>query len=255
MKSKYIVGNWKMNQTLEQVESFFSRAHQLMEKKPHNCNAWIAPQTLHLARVLECVRPHSRFEVGGQNVHSHDYGAYTGESSPASLKELGATFCLIGHSERRTLFAEDDEFLRSKVLKALESKLKVIFCVGENREERESCATAQIITRQLQLGLGQLPPCAGQLLIAYEPVWAIGTGQSATPEQAQEAHRDIYSELPQLGLNPESTPLLYGGSVKPSNIVELLSREHIDGALIGGASLDAESFVQLCQLASDCSPC
>ncbi len=252
-KKPYIVGNWKMNQTLEQVEAFFTRAHVLIEGDGPHCHTWIAPQALHLSKAIEWAKPRALFQIGGQNIHSSDGGAFTGENSPRALKELGASFCLIGHSERRTLFREGDDFLRDKVLKALECGLKAVFCVGENEEERQARATGKVVGGQLRACLAQLPPSAsGHILIAYEPVWAIGTGRSATPEQAEEVHHTIFQLLPELGLDAGQTPILYGGSVNPSNIAQLLSCRHVDGALVGGASLDASTFVQLAKTRRPC---
>ncbi len=245
----HIVGNWKMNQTLKEIETFFSSIDQASVKKL-NCEAWVAPQALHLSKVLELSQVSGSFQVGAQNINQKDFGAFTGENSPASLKEIGATFTLVGHSERRAIYGENDDLLNQKTLKALEYDLTVIFCVGETLEERESNSTKKVIANQLVEGLKSLlKPQLNNVIVAYEPVWAIGTGKTATPEQAQAVHQDIRQELSQLGFDPEKIIILYGGSVKPGNIEGLLSQNDIDGALVGGASLKPQSFLQLCQAA------
>jgi triosephosphate isomerase len=175
--------------------------------------------------------------IFAQNVHWEDEGAFTGEVSTAILLELGVRGAIVGHSERRQYFGETDETVRLRTAHALERGLRVIACVGELEDERERGETEAVLRRQV----GVLTQHEN-LVIAYEPVWAIGTGKTATPEQAQEAHELIKSLL--------DVPVLYGGSVKPENAAELLSQGHVDGALVGGASLDVESFTAICQAAS-----
>jgi triosephosphate isomerase (TIM) len=241
MRKTYIVGNWKMNQGLEEIETFFS---QLSKNLP--CEAWIAPQAMHLSSVKQ--KMPSGMEVGAQNTCDQNSGAFTGENSPASLKDLGASFTLIGHSERRALYNENDELLNNKLHIALENGLKVIFCVGETLEQREAGETQKVVDQQLIEGLKNFPLDKIQdLLVAYEPVWAIGTGKTASPQQAQEVHQAIRQTLAKVDLPAAEIPLLYGGSVKPGNVAELLSQVDIDGGLVGGASLDAKSFGDLCR--------
>jgi len=246
-RKKHIVGNWKMNQTLEDVKSFFNGL-----QGNYNCEAWITPQAMHLTSAMDLGKDKG-IKAGAQNCAHTNSGAFTGENSPLSLKDLGAHFTLIGHSERRAIYNEDDKLLNEKTINALENNLTVIFCVGETLEERESDKVADVITSQLKLGLENLPSDKLQnVLIAYEPVWAIGTGKVASPEQAEEVHALIRSYLNENGpLNSEETIILYGGSVKPDNVNGLLSKPNIDGALVGGASLKSESFQALCLAASE----
>ncbi len=238
----HIVGNWKMNQTLHEISNFFVEMSKMkMELK---CKAWIAPQALHIPILKEIAFTTGSIQVGAQNCCEHDSGAYTGEISPAALADMGVEFVIIGHSERRTIYKEDNALLNKKVLKALGHGLKVIYCVGETLEEREANKTLAVLETQIAEGLKNLPEgIAANLLIAYEPVWAIGTGKVATAEQAEEAHAFIRSKLE---LNKDETVILYGGSVKPDNIDSLLAKENIDGALVGGASLKASDFRALC---------
>lgn len=242
----HIVGNWKMNQTLHEISNFFVEMSKMkMELK---CKAWIAPQALHIPILKEIAFTTGSIQVGAQNCCEHDSGAFTGEISPAALADMGVEFVIIGHSERRTIYKEDNELLNKKVLKALSHGLKVIYCVGETLAEREGNLTFSVLETQITEGLKNLSADkAHNLLIAYEPVWAIGTGKVASAEQAEEAHAFIRSKL---SMNGDSTVILYGGSVKPDNIDSLLAKENIDGALVGGASLKAQDFRALCSSAS-----
>lgn len=242
----HIVGNWKMNQTLHEISNFFVEMSKMkMELK---CKAWIAPQAIHIPILKEIAFTTGSIQVGAQNCCEFVSGAYTGEISPAALADIGAEFVIIGHSERRTIYKEDNELLNKKTLLALDHGLKVIYCVGETLEEREANQTFSIIEKQLNIGLANLSADkAHQLMIAYEPVWAIGTGKTASAEQAEEVHAFIRSKLKQ---SPDKTIILYGGSVKPDNIDSLLAKENIDGALVGGASLKAQDFRALCSSAS-----
>jgi triosephosphate isomerase len=242
----HIVGNWKMNQSLHEISQFFIEMTKMkMELK---CKAWIAPQAIHIPILKEMAFTTGSIYVGAQNCSQFDSGAYTGEISPASLADLGVEFVIIGHSERRAIFGETDEVLNQKLLACLKHNLKVIFCVGETLEERQNNQTFKIVEKQLAEGLKNLPQDKAHLLmIAYEPVWAIGTGKVATAEEAEEVHSFIRG---QLKYQKEATVILYGGSVKPDNIGSLLQKENIDGALVGGASLKPQDFKQLCTSAS-----
>ena len=212
------------------------------------CLAWIAPQTLHIAILKEIAFTTGSIQVGAQNCAEVDSGAYTGETSPLALADMGVEFVIIGHSERRTIYGEKNELLNQKVLNALKHDLKVIYCVGETLTERESNETFKVIEEQLTIGLKNLPADKAHLvLLAYEPVWAIGTGKVATAEQAQEVHAFIRGKLEH---KKDETIILYGGSVKPDNLDSLLRKEDIDGALVGGASLKAKDFRQLCSIAN-----
>jgi triosephosphate isomerase len=242
----HIVGNWKMNHTLKEISEFFVEMSKMkMELK---CKAWIAPQSIHIPILKEIAFTTGSIQIGAQNCCEHDSGAYTGEVSPLALADMGVEFVIIGHSERRTLYGEQNEVLNKKVLQALKHGLKVIYCVGETLAEREADQTFNVIETQLSLGLKNLPlELAPLLMIAYEPVWAIGTGKTATSEQAEEVHAFIRQKL---SLNADKTIILYGGSVKSDNIDSLLAKENIDGALVGGASLKAQDFRTLCISAS-----
>lgn len=238
----HIVGNWKMHQTLHEISNFF--IDMTKAKTELKCKVWVAPQALHIPILKEIAFTTGAIQIGAQNCSHADSGAFTGEISPLALQDMGVEFVIIGHSERRTIFNEGNEILNQKVLAGLKHDLKVIYCVGETLKEREEGKTFQVIEEQLALGLKNLPADkAHLLLIAYEPVWAIGTGKVATAQEAEEVHAFIRSKLP---YRKEETVILYGGSVKPDNIDALLRMENIDGALVGGASLKANDFRQLC---------
>lgn len=245
MPKRYIIGNWKMNQSLSEISEFFNslRAPMLSDG-----NFWVASQALHLQKCIE-LGEQTPILVGAQNCSNHESGAYTGEISCEAIKDLGCHFALIGHSERRTYFYESDELVNSKVKKAMEHKLVPVICIGETLEQRQSGQTLEIVLGQLTKAFESVNLSdSSQAIVAYEPVWAIGTGITATSDQAEEVHKAIRSRLielyPQLG---EEISILYGGSVKPSNIAELLLMPNINGALVGGASLKASDFRSLCE--------
>ncbi|RZF21893.1 triose-phosphate isomerase [Halobacteriovorax vibrionivorans] len=236
-RTKYIVGNWKMNQNTQDVIAFFDAIDST--KLRHE--AWIAPQAIH---IPICLQNTDDFKIGAQNCATENSGAFTGEISPASLKDIGAEFVIIGHSERRSIFKEDDQTLNKKTKLALENDLFVIFCIGETLEEREAGKVEEVLATQLAQGLAGVS--SEKIIIAYEPVWAIGTGVTASPEQAQEAHAFIRQYINEnLSLDGEKTSILYGGSVKPANVEDLLSCKDIDGGLVGGAALKADSYLGL----------
>ena len=239
----YFVGNWKMNKSFNDLEKFISNVHLA------DCHQWIAPQTIQLHSLREMTKNKEPLKVGSQN-HCHEVsGAFTGETSIDQLKELNIDFTIVGHSERRQLFNETNETVNKKVKLSLSRSMPTILCLGETLQERESEMTFKVIEQQLKIGLQEISVQEySHLLIAYEPVWAIGTGKTATPQQAAEVHAYIRGMLKELfGQKALETPILYGGSVKASNVEDLMSKEGIDGALIGGASLDHESFNSLCQ--------
>lgn len=244
MAKTYMVGNWKMNQSIDELTSFFKdlKATDLGEG-----NFWIAPQLIHIGSAMTETK-NSQFKIGAQTASENNFGAFTGETSVASLKELGAHFSILGHSERRAYYHESNTLINKKVKMVLETGLIPILCAGETLEERESGKTLDIVLTQIKDGLAGISlNTAEQLIIAYEPVWAIGTGKTASPEQAEEVHSEIRKLLkelyPQFG---SEMSILYGGSVKPANVKELLSKPNINGGLVGGASLKAESFAALC---------
>jgi triosephosphate isomerase (TIM) len=248
MRTTYIVGNWKMNQNLKEINSFFE-IFDAIDFTP-SCESWISAQAIHLQYLMEKARVKKNIKVGSQDVSAHRAGAYTGELNAESIKDLGAHFTLVGHSERRAYHNEDNTLLNAKVKKALASDLKVIYCIGETLEQREAGITFDVIKKQLSEGLVGVSFNCENLIIAYEPVWAIGTGKTATPKMAGEVHSYIRGILKTHGKRAESISLIYGGSVKPSNIEELLRVKDIDGALVGGASLKAGDFSALCQAGS-----
>jgi len=243
----HIVGNWKMNQNLADIKSFFVEIQKAKLSFP--CEKWIAPQAVHIPIVKDLAFTTGSVLVGAQNSSHENSGALTGETSPATLADLGVHFTLVGHSERRAIFGEGHETLNLKTLKALENNLKVVFCVGESLEENEAGRTEEVIKEQLLNGLINLPEDKiKNILIAYEPVWAIGTGKTASPEQAEEVQAFIrHFAADNLGFLSEELIILYGGSVKPGNIDGLLSQPNIDGALVGGASLKGADFSALCE--------
>jgi triosephosphate isomerase len=226
---KLIVGNWKMNQSLSEIDLFFKESSSTISHE-----AWIAPQFIHLSYCLQ-TKNSTSIKIGAQNCSAYKSGAYTGEVSAQALKDLGAHFVIIGHSERRQIFHETNAELNQKIKQALSADLKVIYCVGETLEERKNNQTLAVIKKQITEGLVDV---TNSLIIAYEPVWAIGTGLSATPEQAEEVHAYIRTFV--------RDPILYGGSVKPENIKDLFQQKNIDGALVGGASLKSSDFLKLC---------
>ena len=231
-----------MNQSLEDIEAFCAEAQGWDDALA--CERWIAPQFVHMETLRAKAPP--GLKVGAQNCSHRGEGALTGEVSPKALVEVGAHFVILGHSERRTLYGETDDIICAKVKVAQDVGLGVIFCVGENLEERQRGDTEAVIEGQLKRGLGGVNLEDGGLVVAYEPVWAIGTGKTATPKEAQAVHRFIRGALGQ-----ENLVILYGGSIKPSNARGLLSCPDIDGGLVGGASLKAQDFLAICKVAHE----
>ena len=246
MRIPFIVANWKMHKTVHE-SVVFVKEFRSMVKDIVDVEIVVAPPYTALHAVAEAARV-SVVGVGAQNLHSEREGAFTGEISGAMLREAGAEYVIIGHSERRRLFHETDETVNRKLLAALDAKLTSIVCIGETLEERESDQTMAVLDRQIRQGLDGLngEQVAG-LVVAYEPVWAIGTGRNATPEQAAEAHAHIRSRIRQGfgGDAAEQCHVIYGGSVKPDNIHELMLSPDVDGALVGGASLDVRGFFDI----------
>jgi triosephosphate isomerase len=245
MRKPLIAGNWKMYKTPQESAAFFNEFVPLLQHHKHDIA--IFPATPSLAAVIDTATG-SHIAVGGQNMHWLAEGAYTGETSPTMLQALGATHVLIGHSERRQYFNETDETVNLKLKSALAYKLVPVVCVGETRDKRESGLTEAVLNWQIAAALNSISAeQAESLIIAYEPVWAIGTGLVATTEQAAEAHGIIRREIARhLGQHrADATRILYGGSVKPDNIAKLMAEPEIDGALVGGASLAAKSFAEI----------
>ena len=241
-----IAGNWKMNKTVAESVDFAERLRSVYQSSSDR-DVIIAPPFTALRSVAEAIRG-SSILLSAQNLHEAEKGAYTGEISGAMLREAGCTYVIVGHSERRTLFGEGDDRINRKLRSALAAGLKPIFCVGESLREREEGAMETVIERQLKEGLNNLTADdIGLLVIAYEPVWAIGTGKTASPDQAGEVHRFIREWIAHR-YGPKQAAgqaILYGGSVTSKNIAELMAQPDINGALVGGASLDVASFVQL----------
>jgi triosephosphate isomerase len=224
-----IAGNWKMYKGPAETAEF---CLGLREHELDRVEVVVCPSFVSLAVAVQLLAG-TEIAVAAQNVHWEDEGAYTGEISARMLRELGVYGTIVGHSERRQLFGETDETVAKRVRAALEEGLFVIACIGETEQEREQNQTEEVLRRQLSV----LEP-DDNLVLAYEPVWAIGTGKTATPEMAQEAHAFVKSQL--------DAPVLYGGSVKPDNAADLLAQPDVDGALVGGASLELESFTAIC---------
>lgn len=253
MREKVIAGNWKMYTTIAEGKQLVT---ELMENLKgtdlNNKRVIIIPPFLHISSIFDLVKNQKGIQVGGQNCHFEKEGAYTGETSPLALVEAGAEYVILGHSERRQYFKEDNQMLAKKVSSALEEELSPIYCCGETLEEREGNNHFSVVENQISEGLFHLSAEEmGNVVIAYEPVWAIGTGKTASPEQAQEIHAHIRNVLAKQFGNEvaESTIILYGGSVKPNNAAELFGQKDIDGGLVGGASLKAADFAAIIQAA------
>jgi triosephosphate isomerase len=248
MRKKIVAGNWKMNMNLEEGLNYAKSVDRYFREKPASkAEVILCTPFIHLAGVSEILK-NSKVALGAQNCASEPSGAYTGEVSAAMIKSTGAQYVIIGHSERRSYYHEDDRLLNKKTLLAINTGLKAIFCCGEVKAEREEGRHLIIVKRQLEEGLFTLPAESMKMIvIAYEPVWAIGTGLTASPEQAQEMHhyiRGLVSE--KYGKEcAEGMTILYGGSCKPSNAAELFSKPDVDGGLIGGASLKKEDFAAI----------
>lgn len=242
MRRKVIAGNWKMNKNPEEARKFMEEFVPLVENTENEvviCAPYID---------LKCLVKHfkdSNVKIGAQNMHWEETGAYTGEVSGSMLKSIGVEYVIIGHSERRQYFAETDETVNKKIKAAFRNELKPIVCVGESLEQREAGIAKEIITEQTRLALdGLTPEQVENTIIAYEPIWAIGTGKTATSEDANNSIKEIRDEICKIyGQNVAARVIIqYGGSVKPTNAKELFSTSDIDGALVGGASLKPEDF-------------
>ncbi len=246
-----IAGNWKMNKTSSDAEELVKGI--LVEiGEQTEVNVVVCPPFTALEKVAALLASTNYVQLGAQNMHPEASGAYTGEISASMLRNLYVSHVILGHSERRQYFGEDDAFINKKVLAALENNLKPILCVGETLEEREAEQTLEVVRKQIEAGLANVPADkAEQVVVAYEPVWAIGTGKTATPEMAQTVHAEIRRLLKKvLGDDAASrVRILYGGSMKPDNADALLAQPDIDGGLIGGAALEAKSFGKLVQSA------
>ncbi len=239
-----LAANWKMHLFTAQARDLLLELNRLGAEEKMPFPIVICPSHIHLRMAKEHL---AACEVGAQNGYPGEFGAYTGEVSMAQLWELGCRYVIVGHSERRQYFGEAGALLRDKVLDAQARGLRVIYCVGETAAQRQAGQTLTVLQRQLEEVLRGATIAWSQLILAYEPVWAIGTGVNATPQQAQEAHAFIRARLKDLGAPEEAIPLLYGGSIKPNNAEALFSQPDVDGGLVGGASLVAQDFWAIAQ--------
>ena len=248
MRKKIVAGNWKMNMDFAEGLKFAGSIEKYFKESPsEKALVILCPPFIHLAGMADILK-HGKVALGAQNCASEASGAYTGEVSAWMVKSTGAQYVIIGHSERRAYYNEDDKLLNKKTLLAINSGLKVIFCCGEVKQERESGQHFLIVRRQLDEGLFSLAAeQMDMIVIAYEPVWAIGTGLTASPEQAQEMHKYIRELVKEKYGNDcaKKLPILYGGSCNPSNASEIFSKPDVDGGLIGGAALKKEDFIAI----------
>jgi triosephosphate isomerase (TIM) len=246
MRKKVIAGNWKMNNNISESQNLVSGIINGLGNDD-KCDVIVCPPFTSLSEIHALIKD-TPVKLGGQNMHYEDSGAFTGEISNSMLKSVGCEYVILGHSERRTIFGENDEMINKKIIKALQSGLKVIFCIGESLAQREDGVTSNVIKTQVIKGLENASAeDLKNLIVAYEPIWAIGTGKTASPEQAQEVHSFIRNLIKEIysAETAENLIIQYGGSVKPDNAATLLSQPDIDGALVGGACLKADSFLSI----------
>jgi len=247
MRRRIIAGNWKMFNNISESQNLVSKLVSGLNNQNLIREVIICPPFTSLSEISNLLKG-TKIELGAQNMHFEEKGAFTGEISNDMLKSVGCKYVILGHSERRTIFGESDELINEKIKKALYSDLTPIFCIGESLVQRENGTTKEVIERQVLEGIKDLnEEDVNKIIIAYEPIWAIGTGKTASPQQAQEVHKFIRSILKDTfsEATSENIPILYGGSVKPNNAEDLLAKEDIDGALVGGACLEAESFISI----------
>ena len=240
-RTPLVIANWKLNGGIDlicaSVASFIG--------KHFDADIAICPPVIYMRDMLNFLQ-HSQIIVGSQNISKFDSGAYTGETSALMVKQAGGGLCLIGHSERRQMFNENEASCRLKIQRALDCNLMPVYCIGESLQQREAGVTKDVLFKMLQDAISDLDCDGSAICVAYEPVWAIGTGKSATPEMAQEVHAYIREVM---GPEGEHTAILYGGSVKPENAASLFEQSDIDGALVGGASLKVDDFLAICRAA------
>jgi triosephosphate isomerase len=246
MRQVIVAGNWKMNASKETVNTLIMGVLSGMAEV--DSTVIVCAPFPYMSQV-EALITHSQLHLGAQDLNVNASGAFTGEVSADMIKDFGAKYVVVGHSERRSMYGETDEVVAQKVQAALDNDLTPLFCIGETLEEREGNNMEAVVSRQIQAVIDRVGIDAFKnIIIAYEPVWAIGTGVTATPQQAQDAHAFIRSMLAQNDTDiAQTTPILYGGSMNPGNAAELIGCEDIDGGLIGGASLKSEDFLQICK--------
>lgn len=250
MKKMLIAGNWKMHKNLGEAISLAIDIAYWVQRNNVRSNVAICPPFPFLREIARLIE-YSPVKIGAQNCHFEPEGAYTGEVSPRMLASIGCEYVIIGHSERRTYFLESDELINKKIISALEFGLKPIFCIGETLQERQDGKTFEVLERQIRIGLQNVPSdLLRRIVVAFEPVWAIGTGISAKREQIDEAHRFIREFLTNnFGENASEMLILYGGSLNPQNAQEILSIPNVNGGLIGKASLEASDFTKIIEFA------
>ncbi|HYY29092.1 MAG TPA: triose-phosphate isomerase [Chthoniobacterales bacterium] len=247
MRKKILAANWKMNLTQSEAESYIAAFNSEIGEVD-DVEVVIIPPFTAIPALVSASEKIPSIRIGAQNMHWEKSGAFTGEVSATMLRALFVKYVILGHSERRTLFGETDEIVNRKVRAALEAGLRPIFCIGETLRERDAGKVEEVLSRQVRLGLeGVAQKDLPEIVVAYEPCWAIGTGRTATPSEAEEAHAYIRSVLTEISSTAvaDRVRIQYGGSVKPENTEELMRQKDIDGALIGGASLDPRSFVRI----------
>ncbi|NPC56834.1 triose-phosphate isomerase [Caenimonas soli] len=242
MKKKLIAGNWKMNGNLAANEALVRALLEGMGDAA--CTVAVCVPAPYLAQ-LRALRSGSALEIGAQDVSQHEQGAYTGEISALMLKEFGVRYAIVGHSERRQYHGETDALVAEKTKTALAHGITPIVCVGETLAEREAGKTEEVVKRQMAAVIHTNGHCISEIVVAYEPVWAIGTGKTATPEQAQQVHALLRAQLHAATSHSDRISILYGGSMNAANAASLLSQPDIDGGLVGGASLKAADFLQI----------
>jgi triosephosphate isomerase (TIM) len=246
MRRKLVVGNWKMHGSRAANEPLLAA---IAQGRPYGCDVAVCAPYPYLAEVALAFAG-GDLRWGAQDCSVHEQGAYTGEVSAGMLAEFGCRYVIVGHSERRQHHAESDQLVADKAKAALAKGVTPIVCVGESLAQRESGETEMVVKRQLSVVIHTLAHCAGEMVVAYEPVWAIGTGRTATPEQAQAVHALLRAQLQAATPHAAQMKLLYGGSVKPDNAQALFAQPDIDGGLIGGASLKAGDFIAICRAAA-----
>lgn len=245
MRKRIVAGNWKMNNNLDETTAFLDELKN--QTFPENVSLVIAPAFTNLYAAAQSVKAHA-VTIAAQNMHQNDQGAFTGEVSGKMLKNIGITTVILGHSERRAYFGETHELLTEKVNTALANDFQIIFCVGEELKDRKEENHFNVVKKQLKESLFHLTNADwASIVVAYEPVWAIGTGETATPQQAQEMHQFIRSTIENQydAALSQQVPILYGGSVNPGNAAEIFSMADVDGGLVGGASLKVNDFLKI----------
>lgn len=251
MRNKVIAGNWKMNKTKEEATEFIEQVNEQLSYVKECVIPIVCAPFIHLATLTELTK---NIHIGAQTMHYETKGAYTGEISPTMLKNIGVSYVIIGHSERRQYFNETDKTVNQKVKAAFRYQLTPIICVGESLEQREKGETKDFVAGQVKRALqGLSNEQMSQTIIAYEPIWAIGTGKTASSKDANDVCAHIRQTIAQIANESIANEVViqYGGSVNPDNIEEILSKEHIDGALVGGASLSTDSFIKLVEAAEN----